>query len=250
MMWRIASVIVFSVLLSEAHKVGARVNHVKYQNAFQDEFAEWDRTKQPNEHSVNFLTRPIGFDYDQEPQRTNNRVIQDLPLKNQTALMARYVVNQVDWAGLATISTREDVETFPVANLVSISDGPIGNGTGIPYMYLTPLDFSAKDLIKDHRASLLVSLEQGNYCKNKQLDPMDPRCPRVMISGKIVAVKNNTAEHQIAKELFFDRHPQLANMPANHAFFFAKMKIFAIALLNAFGGPKYISVEDYFHPPV
>ena len=51
-----------------------------------------------------------------------------------------------DWAAVATISTRKDIETFPTANLASIGDGPIGNGTGIPYMYLTPLDFTAKDL--------------------------------------------------------------------------------------------------------
>jgi len=30
--------------------------------------------------------------------------------------------------------------------LISISDGPVGNGTGIPYMYLTPLDYVAQDL--------------------------------------------------------------------------------------------------------
>lgn len=51
-----------------------------------------------------------------------------------------------DWAAVSTISVRKDVETFPVANLISISDGFTGNGTGIPYMYLTPLDFTAKDL--------------------------------------------------------------------------------------------------------
>jgi len=36
----------------------------------------------------------------------------------------------------------------------------------------------------------------------------------------------------------------------DHGFFFAKLEIYAIALLNNFGGPKYISVENYFHPPV
>jgi len=51
-----------------------------------------------------------------------------------------------DWGAIATISTRKDVESFPFANLISISDGSIGNGTGIPYMYLTPLDYVAQDL--------------------------------------------------------------------------------------------------------
>ncbi|XP_029174198.1 protein CREG1 [Nylanderia fulva] len=252
MMLRITiSVIVFCVLLiSEAHKLDdARVNYNKYWKEFQ-EFVKWKRTKQPDESSVDFLKRAIGFDDGRDSQRTTNQVIQDLPPKDQAALVARYVVNQADWAATATISIRKDVETFPVANLISISDGPIGNGTGIPYMYLTPLDFTAQDLAVDHRATLLVSLAEGSYCKDKNWDPMDPRCARVMLSGKIAVVKNNTKEHEIAKQLFFDRHPKLENMPADHGFFFAKLNIFAIALLNNFGGPKYISVEDYFNPPV
>jgi len=251
MMLRIASVIVFCVLLSEARKLDddARVNYGKYWKEFQ-ESVKWKRTKQPSEHSVEFLTRAIGFDDDRDVQRTSNRAMQDLPPKDQAALVARYVVNQADWAAIATISIRKDVETFPVANLISISDGPTGNGTGIPYMYLTPLDYTAQDLAKDHRATLLVSLAQGSYCKDKNWDPMDPRCARVMLSGKIIAVKNDTIEHETAKQLFFGRHPKLENMPADHGFFFAKLKISAIALLNNFGGPKYISVEDYFNPPV
>ncbi|KAL6445063.1 hypothetical protein ACFW04_002164 [Cataglyphis niger] len=249
MMLRITSVIVFCVLLSEAHKFSdAQVNYNKYWKEFQ-EFLKWKRTKQLNEYSVDFLTHAIGFD-DRESQRTSNKAIQDLPPKDQIALVARYVVNQADWAAIATISTRKDIETFPVANLISIGDGPIGNGTGVPYMYLTPLDYTAQDLAKDHRATVLVSLAQGNYCKDKQWDPMDPRCARVLLSGKIVAVKNDTTEHETAKQLFFGRHPKLENMPADHGFFFAKLKIFAIALLNNFGGPKYISVEDYFNPPL
>lgn len=51
-----------------------------------------------------------------------------------------------DWGAVATISTRKDVPDFPVANLISIADGPVGDGTGIPYMYLTPLDYTAQDL--------------------------------------------------------------------------------------------------------
>ncbi|KAM0730115.1 Protein CREG1 [Formica fusca] len=246
---RITSVIIFCVLLSEAYKLGdAQVNHSKYWKEFQ-EFLKWKGTKQSSEYSVDFLRHAIGFD-DRGAQRTNNRAIQDLPPKNQTALVARYVVNQADWAAVATISTRKDVETFPIANVISIGDGPIGNGSGVPYMYLTPLDYTAQDLARDHRTTILVSLAQGNYCKDRQWDPMDPRCARVLLSGKIIAIKNDTTEYETAKQLFFGRHPKLENMPADHGFFFAKLKIFAIALLNNFGGPKYISVEDYFHPPV
>ncbi|EZA47318.1 hypothetical protein DMN91_012951 [Ooceraea biroi] len=249
-MLRIASVIVLCVLLCcDARKFDARLKHNEQWKEF-EEFLKWKRTKQSREYNTNeFLTRAIGFDDDGDAQRSDDRVTQDPPPPHQAALMARYVVNQADWAAVATISTRKDVETFPVANLISIGDGPVGNGTGIPYMYLTPLDFTAKDLVKDHRATLLMSLAQGNYCKDKEWDPMDPRCARVMLSGKIKALKNTTEEHNIAKQLFFGRHPKLENMPTDHEFFLAKLKISAIALLDHFGGPKYINVKDYLHPP-
>lgn len=50
-----------------------------------------------------------------------------------------------DWTSVATISTRKDIQSFPTVNVISFSDGPLGNGSGTPYMYLTPLDFTAQD---------------------------------------------------------------------------------------------------------
>ncbi|KAH0947078.1 hypothetical protein HN011_010240 [Eciton burchellii] len=245
-MLRIASIIVLCILLySDASD--ARLKHNEQWKEF-EEFLEWKKARQLREYSTNkFLIR--GFDDDGDVQRSDNQIVQDPPSAHQTALMARYVINQADWAAVATISTRKDVETFPVANLISIADGPLANGTGIPYMYLTPLDYTAQDLTKDHRATLLMSLAQGNYCKDREWDPMDPRCARLILSGKIKALKNATKEHDVAKQLFFDRHPKLENMPTDHEFFLAKLKISAIALLDNFGGPKYINIKDYLHPP-
>lgn len=51
-----------------------------------------------------------------------------------------------DWVSVATISTRQDIKSFPAVTLVSYTDGLLGNGSGIPYLYLTPLDFTAQDL--------------------------------------------------------------------------------------------------------
>lgn len=52
----------------------------------------------------------------------------------------------IDWVSVATISTRQDIKSFPAVTLVSYTDGLLGNGSGIPYLYLTPLDFTAQDL--------------------------------------------------------------------------------------------------------
>lgn len=51
-----------------------------------------------------------------------------------------------DWASLATISILPAIEGFPFSNVKSIVDGSLANSTGVPYFYMSPLDFSARDL--------------------------------------------------------------------------------------------------------
>lgn len=84
--------------------------YYKYWKEFQ-EFVKWKRseTKEPNESNVEFLTRAIGFDDDRDDQRSTNRAIQDLPPEDQTALVARYVVNQAGNRLLVSL-TRENLD--------------------------------------------------------------------------------------------------------------------------------------------
>jgi hypothetical protein len=51
---------------------------------------------------------------------------------------------------MATISTRAGTLGFPFANVFSVSDGTAEKSSGIPYMFLTPLDISIKDLQVKH----------------------------------------------------------------------------------------------------
>ncbi|KAJ8675776.1 hypothetical protein QAD02_011562 [Eretmocerus hayati] len=171
------------------------------------------------------------------------------PPIDQAALMARYIVNQADWASVATISSRKDTLNYPFVNVIALSDGRRGDGTGDLYLFLTPLDFTGQDVFRDNRATLAVSLAQRRYCEAKNYDPMDPRCARVVFSGKIKAVTKENPEYAKARSSIFGRHPWLSHMPKDHHFFFAKLKIATIALLDTFGGPKIISVEDYMNPP-
>ncbi|XP_011306603.1 protein CREG1 [Fopius arisanus] len=163
------------------------------------------------------------------------------------AVMARFIVNQANWSSVATISSRKDIPSFPFAGVISVSDGTVGNGSGIPYMYLTPLDFTAQDIARDHRATLMMTLAQGSWCKQKSMDPMDPRCARVGLSGKIEKVIPGDLDYDSARDAVFGRHPWLSHMPKNHHFFFAKLNILSIAMLDAFGGPKYIPVKEYLN---
>lgn len=48
---------------------------------------------------------------------------------------------------MATIATRSPISGYPFANVFSVSDGAdVASSTGVPYLFLTPLDMSVKDL--------------------------------------------------------------------------------------------------------
>ncbi|XP_050349211.1 protein CREG1 [Nymphalis io] len=167
------------------------------------------------------------------------------PDHTKLVAMARYVLHNCDWASIATISTLPAIEGFPFSNVKSVVDGSMANSTGIPYFYMSPLDFTARDLSKNTRATILVSLEQTRYCENQKYDPEDPRCTRLMLSGKMKKIKESTNEYTFAKAALFERHPAMANFPADHDWFIAKMKIAQIAMVDWFGGAKYVPVKDY-----
>ena len=153
----------------------------------------------------------------------------------------------LDWASMATISTRDGIETYPFSNVFSVSDGKnITLSSGIPYLYLTPLEMSVHDLNRDNRASLSMSLAQKHYCVDDKLDPEDPRCAHIILTGRVVAVEEGTEEERFAKESLFARHPVMAGWPKDHGFYFAKLDIKTVILLAWFGGVNDVPVEDYY----
>jgi hypothetical protein len=68
------------------------------------------------------------------------------PPPSEAARMARYIVHNSDWASIATISSMKNIKSFPFANTYSVSDGTVANSSGIPYLYMTPLEMSSQDL--------------------------------------------------------------------------------------------------------
>ncbi|KAG7252780.1 hypothetical protein CRUP_031164 [Coryphaenoides rupestris] len=130
--------------------------------------------------------------------------IPSIPPHDAVARVARFVANQCTWASVATISTQESVRGQPFSNAFSVSDGEPGNGSGVPYMYLTRMEISVKDL-------------QG-------LDPQSPLCAHIILSGSVLEV-NDTAEAEFAKKWLFWRHPEMKDWPSDHDWFFAKFNI-------------------------
>ena len=48
---------------------------------------------------------------------------------------------------MATLCTRGEIASFPFANVFSVSDGAnVNEASGVPYLFLTPLDMSVKDI--------------------------------------------------------------------------------------------------------
>ncbi|TRY68218.1 hypothetical protein TCAL_04107 [Tigriopus californicus] len=169
------------------------------------------------------------------------------PPHEEAARMARYVTHHSDWAAMATISARNPIKGYPFANVFSVSDGPsMALSTGIPYMYLTPLEMSVHDIKENNQASLTMSLAQGKYCDQKQYDPEDPRCAHIILTGTIQTVAHGTKEEAFAKDALFSRHPEMTDWPKDHGWFFGKMDIENVLVLDFFGGAKTVPVEEYF----
>jgi len=176
----------------------------------------------------------------------SNTGVPEPPPHEEIAKMSRWLTHYNDYTALATISIRDGIKGYPYTATTSYADGLIGKSTGIPYFYMTPMDISSQDLAANPKASITLSMAQTGYCSEHDMDPEDPTCARVTLSGEIVQLDENSEEEAVAKEALFARHPNFAWYPADHGFFFAKLQIESIVLLDFFGGAYQVDVAEYF----
>ncbi|XP_075420564.1 protein CREG1 [Tenrec ecaudatus] len=170
--------------------------------------------------------------------------IPPLPPREDAARVARFVTHVSDWGALATISTVPAVRGRPFANVFSLSDGPPGAGSGVPYFYLSPMQLSVGDLQVNQQATLTMSLAQTDFCRKYGFDPQSPLCAHIMLSGEVTKV--NETEVEFAKTALFTRHPEMKTWPADHHWFFAKLNITNIWVLDYYGGAKIVTPEEYY----
>lgn len=175
----------------------------------------------------------------------------DPPPPEDAAKMARYVLHASNWTSVASISSRKEIAGHPFSNVFSVSDGAdVESASGIPYFYLSKLEMSVHDWKHDSRGSMSVSLAQGNYCDANNLDPEDPRCAHVIFTGRMEVVKANSTEEAFARDALFKRHPEMSSWPDDHGWFFAKMNMSSILVLDYFGGVKTVTLKDYFNADI
>lgn len=105
-------------------------------------------------------------------------------LKSPDIYLARYIAHYMDWCIMSTISVQYHGIPFGIS--VSISDGPMNNSTGVPYIYIMPGSPSTTDLEKNASSSFSFSEAMSDYCSRNLYDPEDPRCARLVLIGKVV----------------------------------------------------------------
>lgn len=182
----------------------------------------------------------------------NNDVLSnDPPPHTDYAKMARWLVHNSEWMATGTISTLKSIEGFPMVNVIAMADSEKGEkSTGIIYFYLVMLDFTAQDLSKRNQMTALFSLDQSLYCTQRNVDPMEPTCARIMISGEALRVPRDTDEFNFAANAMKSHHPATAHWIDAHDFFLCKLNITQICVLDWYGGPHFVSVEDYYKTPL
>uniref|UniRef100_A0A5B6ZUM1 CREG-like beta-barrel domain-containing protein n=2 Tax=Davidia involucrata TaxID=16924 RepID=A0A5B6ZUM1_DAVIN len=165
------------------------------------------------------------------------------PHPDNAAAFARWLVSQSSWGSLNTISS--DMGGAPFGNVVSFSDGLPDKGHGIPYFYLTTLDPTASNALKDQRSSFTISEYPIGTCG--KTDPENPTCAKITLTGKLQVLNGNSNETEFAQTALFTKHPEMKDWPKDHNFQFFKLEIEDIFMINWFGGPKPLTVDQYLH---
>lgn len=159
---------------------------------------------------------------------------------------------------MGTMSSLKSINGFPMVNVISVADSARNEpSTGHIYFYLTNLDYTGQDLMKNNKLTVLFSNDQDLACSKNNVDPMEPTCARIMISGSAVEVISiffnlseiadnqgcfpicyipqldvKSEEFQFANRSFISRHPAATHWIATHNFYLCKLDILQIVVLD------------------
>ncbi|XP_064550215.1 protein CREG1 [Drosophila montana] len=163
------------------------------------------------------------------------------------AKIARQLVHRANWASVGSISTNEVVKDYPMVNIISVDDtGLGGNSTGVIRFLLVDLDFTGPDWQKNNKVTFMFTDEQTLKCKNANMDPMEPTCARVIISGQVKKLPDHDPSYKPALNIFIKRHPAAANWINEHNFYLCELNIRNIFVLDFYGGPHQVNATDYY----
>jgi hypothetical protein len=174
---------------------------------------------------------------------------------------ARWMVQELSWGVVSTLSTRSEGARVGDAfgNPYSFADV-----RGTPYFYASSLDASMTDLFSGTNASTRASFTLSEAALNSRGilhnqaceigtylgDPENPPCARLQLGGTVSKLVANSTEEVAARKSLFTRHPSFANYPSSHDFFVAKLELDGIWLIDMYGGAAIISPTEYFNATV
>eukprot|EP00578_Thalassiosira_sp_NH16_P007997 CAMPEP_0181128852 /NCGR_PEP_ID=MMETSP1071-20121207/28996_1 /TAXON_ID=35127 /ORGANISM="Thalassiosira sp., Strain NH16" /LENGTH=592 /DNA_ID=CAMNT_0023214773 /DNA_START=156 /DNA_END=1934 /DNA_ORIENTATION=- len=129
---------------------------------------------------------------------------------------ARWLVKSSKWATLSWLEGEDKLQSL-VMSIASSDEGRI-------FMYLME-DITFKASLTFSEAQLDPSQFFGAKCgPDGVLDPQDPRCAKLTVSGIVSPVKEADAK-QHALDVLFAAHPQMASWPTDHNFIPCEMAI-------------------------
>ena len=124
---------------------------------------------------------------------------------------ARFALHSAGWGYLTTLD-----KGLPAAEVASFSDGSANNSTGRLWFYMMESPVESED---GFAAAVTVSEASYNATcgfAGTLLDPEDPRCAKITISGTMR--KSTGGDLATGKSALFAKHPQMKSWPAGHGF--------------------------------
>jgi len=141
---------------------------------------------------------------------------------------ARWIVHNVDWGYLSTISDAKK----PAAEVVSLSDS---GGRIFFYLMSSESNFDA--------ALTVGEAAFAGTCgfAGSKIDPEDPRCAKITVSGSLA--KSAGKDIETGKVALFARHPQMQKWPEAHGFVVFEMHITDIWMIDFYGGGSSVMLD-------
>ncbi|XP_067616796.1 protein CREG1-like [Eurosta solidaginis] len=135
-----------------------------------------------------------------------------------------------------------------MVNIIAVDDSALnGSSTGRIHFLLADFEFTGADALHNSRMTFFFSEEQSNSCNKRGVNPMEPACPRVMISGRVKKLDTTSPEYEDNMEAFNNRHKHFKIWVQAHHFYLNELEIENIFIVAYQGGPRTIDAEDYYN---
>jgi len=165
---------------------------------------------------------------------------------------ARWMVARSDWGYVTTLT-----DGAPSAAVLSLSDSACSDAachSGRLFFYIAtsvaasqPGATSLADADSGCNASLTLSqaaLNRSTGCEAAALDPEDPRCTKLTLSGRLARTQGPATA--LGRAALFARHPQMRRWPASHGFEVFELRPADVWMIDFYGGGAHIPPEEYY----